>query len=178
MADREAAPLRETPAQGRAAHAGPMQSVRVARPSRRGTSRAPEWHTLCWAWVKPMKTFILSGSGRILALAFGVALVGSGASKLINGTAGIAIGSIAVLLAIAFAVFALATAIEKHFDAAVLAVVLLPWLAFLGEVGLGLLPRSGAGLLVVAGGVAVAFAVRRRTAPARHPIGFTVARSA
>jgi len=124
-----------------------------------------------------MKTFILSDSGRILALAFGVALAGSGAGKLLDGTAAIAAGSISVLFAIVFAVVALATAVREHFSAAIFVIVLLPWLALLGEVGVGLMPRSGAAMLLVLGLAAFAFAMRRRTAPERHPGELAVTQS-
>lgn len=152
-----------------------MRSARPSRPQRRAKFRvARALLTLVYA----MKTFILSSSGRILALAFGIALAGSGVSKLMDGTAGLAVGSIAVLITIALAVFALATAVEEHGEAATLTIVLLPWLAFLGEIGLGLMPRSGAGLLVIAGVIAVAFGALRRTAPEQHSAGFSVVRSA
>jgi hypothetical protein len=125
-----------------------------------------------------MKNFILSSAGRILSLAFGVALTGSGVSKLMHDSAGIAVGCLSLLLAVVLSVVALGTAIGEHFAEAALAVVLLPCLAFLGVVGLGLLSPTGGGPLVVAGLGALAFAARRRAAPERAHARLAVARSA
>lgn len=124
-----------------------------------------------------MKTFILSDSGRILSLAIGVALAGSGAGKLIEHSAGVAVGCIAMLLAVVLTVIALGTALDEHYGAAALSVVLLPCLAFLGMVGLGLLPHHGGGALMIAALAPVAFAARRHAAPERRPSGLAVART-
>ena len=124
-----------------------------------------------------MKNFILSGSGRILALAVGIVLAGNGAAKLLDAHTGLAVGSLAFLVGVALAVVALATAIEEHFEAAVMAIVTLPWALWLGVMGVALVPPSAAFLLVIAGLADIAFAARPRGAPEGHEPRLAIVRS-
>lgn len=124
-----------------------------------------------------MKKLLLSGSGRVLAVAFGIAIAGSGIGKLLDGEASIAVGSLAVIVAVALSVVALGTAISDHFEAAVLAVLTLPCFLFLGEIGCGLLSRDAAWPLVFAGFAFLAFAARRHASADQPSAELAVARS-
>jgi hypothetical protein len=114
-----------------------------------------------------MKAFLLSVSGRILTVAFAIALASAGIGKLM-GLAGLGLSSVGVLVAIAISIVALTMAVEEHFRSAALTVVLLPWLLFVGEVGQGLLPRSGGYALVALGCVTLLVALRPSKAAASN----------
>lgn len=124
-----------------------------------------------------MKKLLLSGSGRVLALAFGIAIAGSGIGKLMDGEAGIAVSSLAVILAVALSVVALVTSITEHFEAAVITVLTLPWILFVAEIGCGQLSRDAGWPLVLVGSAFFAFAARRRVTADQPSVQLAVARS-
>jgi hypothetical protein len=121
-----------------------------------------------------MNAFLASSSGRLLALAFAIAIAGTGVAKLI-GPSGLAVGAICVLVAITIAIVAIATAVNEHPGPTAVALIGLPWLLFLGQVGQSLVSSNSAGYaFVVTGLAAAAFAMRPGVAAAPQQPTITV----
>ncbi|HVY44351.1 MAG TPA: hypothetical protein VHB21_00670 [Minicystis sp.] len=99
-----------------------------------------------------MNRFLSSSSGRLLSLAFALALGGGALGRLVPEN-GMLIAAVTMITAFAMTVVALFTAIEENFGPAALAVVVLPWIAFVVEIGFGVLPPTGAwAVLAIAAG--------------------------
>jgi hypothetical protein len=102
-----------------------------------------------------MGEFLKSFTGRLMALSIGIALVGGGASALMHhGVEATFVMCLSLFAPIVVNAAALPSALEEHWESAVLAVIALPCLMLLWAVGVGVMrefhPELG-GPVIVAG---------------------------
>ena len=112
-----------------------------------------------------MSDFSRSTTGRLIALSFGIALVGSGAATIIGLPAATALLSVSLFVPITITLFALVQALSEHWLEAVLSAIFLPLVLFGYAVGVGVLAtyRPGAGYPLIMLGLG-AFALALRSA--------------
>ena len=111
-----------------------------------------------------MGEFSRSMTGRLMALSFGIALVGGGTATLMGGGGGSALlMSVSLFLPIVINIFALPEALEEHWFAAIMSAIILPvglWLYGIGApVARVYMPSVGYGFVVLGLG-ALAMAAR------------------
>jgi hypothetical protein len=84
--------------------------------------------------------FFRSMAGRILALSVAIALLGGSAAVLVGGGEGsLFLLAASLFLPVVMNIVGLPTAIEEHWTAAVLSVILLPVLLFLWAIGIAVI---------------------------------------
>lgn len=87
-----------------------------------------------------MSEFLKSFTGRLMALSFGIALVGGGASALMHhGAEATFVMCLSLFAPIVVNVVSLPRALEDQWERAVIAVIALPFLLFLWSVGVGVM---------------------------------------
>lgn len=112
-----------------------------------------------------MNGFAQSRTGRLMALSFGIALIGGGASALIAAPASLYLMSLSVITAIALNIVGLPDALEDFPFEVVLSAIVLPVALFLFATALGVItlyyPKLGF-VLVAAGMGSLGLAARPR----------------
>jgi hypothetical protein len=107
------------------------------------------------------ESFAASKQGRLQSAAFAVAMVGAAVWRSSDHTAGF--GALIIAFAMVLTLFALGTGLKDHFATVILLSITLPYLAFLGFIGMLLMPHDGIYALVLAAIGFVGWAVHPAT---------------
>lgn len=87
-----------------------------------------------------MGEFLKSFTGRLVALSVGITLVGGGASALMHhGVEATFVMCLSLFAPLVVNMVGLPRAFEEHWEAAVISMVVLPWLFLLWAVGVGVM---------------------------------------